>query len=72
MSQGFLVFALLVGAGLLGACHTAESRVDCGQSGPQFEPAPFEALPHLDPKYSIGKELFRLLLEGADRAPPLP
>ena len=65
MFQRFLVFALLVGSGLLGACHTAESLVDCEQFGPGFEPAPFEALPHPNPKYSMGEELFRPLLEGA-------
>jgi hypothetical protein len=72
MSQRFLVFALLVGSRLLGACHTAESRVDCEQSGPRFEPAPFEALPHPNPKYSTGEELFRPLLEGAHETSPLP
>ena len=64
MSQGFLVFALLVGVGLLGACHMVESRVDCGQTAPRFKPAPFEAFFHPDPKFSTGEELIRLLLEG--------
>ena len=61
--QRFLVFALLVGSGLLRTFYAAESRVDCEQSGPRFEPASFEALPHPDPKYSTGEELLRLLLE---------
>ena len=62
--QRVLVFALFVGSGVLGTFYTAESRVDCEQSGPRFEPASFEALPHPDPKYSTGEELFRPLLEG--------
>ena len=64
MSQGCLVFALLVGVELFGACHMAGSRVDCGQSGPRFEPVPSKALSHADPKYSTGEELFRLLPDG--------
>ncbi|MGB2068166.1 MAG: hypothetical protein ACPHY9_01370 [Candidatus Puniceispirillaceae bacterium] len=72
MYHHFLACALLVGVGLLSACHTAQPRVECPPFDPPFGP-PFKPVHYPEPIFGTSEEFYQLLLEGMmDDTPPPP
>lgn len=72
MYHHFLACALLVGVGLLSACHTAQPRVECPPFDPPFGP-PFKSVHYPEPMFGTSEEFYQLLLEGMmDDTPPPP
>lgn len=76
MYHHFLACALLVGVGLLSACHTAQPRVECPPFDPPFGPPfgpPFKPVHYPEPMFGTSEEFYQLLLEGMmDDTPPPP